>query len=79
MSRQFKTGEWVLLANNFTNSKNEIIAEAGTEARIMVYDPSKEETPYGLRTPTGSITQGYVGESMLVKYPARANETPVGV
>lgn len=78
MSRLFKTGEWVLVNTELTTSKGEVLVPAGGEARIMVYDPSKEATPYGLRTPEGHVTQIYVAESTLCKHPARAHETPSG-
>lgn len=78
MSRLFKTGEWVFVNADVVNAKGETIIPKGGEARVMVFDPSKGETPFGLRTPTGFITQVYVNEAILVKNPARARETPTG-
>lgn len=78
MSRQFKTGEWAFLNHDITNPKGEVILVAGSEVRVMVYDPSKGETPLGIRLNDGSITQAYVAESSLSKNPARARETPSG-
>lgn len=78
MSRQFKTGEWVFVNHDVTNAKGEIIIPVGGEARVMVYDPSKGETPFGLRSADGCITQAYVGQTSLSKNPARARETPTG-
>lgn len=77
MSRQFKTGEWFIAKEDIV-AKNAVLVPAGEEARIMVYDPSKGETPYGIRTVTGFITEAYVAESVMVKNPARAHETPKG-
>lgn len=75
-ARLFKTGEFVKVNVDVINSKNELVVAAGGSARIMVFDPAKGDTPYGLRTDGGCITQAFVAESILVKDPSMAHHTP---
>lgn len=76
--RRFKTGEFILVGEDIVNSKGEVVVPAGGSARIMVFDPSKGDTPYGLRGNEGVMTQAYVGEAMLHKDPSMAHHTPKG-
>lgn len=77
-TRNYKTGEFFLAKEEIKNAKGEVLVPVGDVARIMVYDPSKEPTPYGIRTEHGHITQVYVGEEVMTKDPSRAHETPIG-
>ncbi len=76
--RNYACGEFVFVTEDITTTKGEVVAMTGGEARIMVYDPSKGDTPYGIRGVDGHVTYVYVGEKSLAKNPAKAHLTPGG-
>jgi cytosine/adenosine deaminase-related metal-dependent hydrolase len=74
--RKFKTGEWVLAGEQILNQKGEVYLEVGESACLMVFDPSKGETPNCIRKPDTYINAVWVSEAQLAKDPSKAHLTP---
>lgn len=74
--RNFATGEHIFVAEDVLTANGVVVALQGGEARIMVYDPAKGDTPYGIRGEGGHSTQTFVAESVLRKNPAKEHLTP---
>lgn len=78
LTRNFKIGEHILANGDIPDLTGGVYLADGDTACIMVYDPSKGETPYGLRRQDEHINSVYVGEAQLRKDPSRAHLTPKG-
>lgn len=78
IERNYRTGEWIYASCDIIDSTGKIYLTEGEEARIMVFDPSKGETPYGLRGTEGTLTAAYVSEAQMRKNPGKAHLTPLG-